>query len=193
MFRASRPRNVIACISLLFPFVLLAPGCFGQEAHPTEFQVESAYLYNFGKFVKWPAGRASPSDPLQICVLGQDPFGATLDSTVAGEKIDGRAVIVRRLSTMENPSPCGILFISSSEADRLDAVLAIAQRSESLTVSDIPRFAERGGTIGFVIQQGRIRFEVNRAAAAQSHLILSSELLKVACRIINKTPQGSER
>lgn len=184
--RRPRPSHVSACFSLLFSLLFLVPVCSAQQAHPTETQVESAYLYNFGKFVKWPADRVAGSDSLQICLLGQDPFGAVLDATVAGEKIDGRAITVRRLSTIDDSSPCGILFISSSEEARLSAVLAIAQRSGALTVSNMPRFAERGGTIGFVMQQDRIRFEVNRAAAEQAHLTLSSELLKVASKVINK-------
>ncbi|HEY1799580.1 MAG TPA: YfiR family protein [Terriglobales bacterium] len=184
--RVRRFRNMIACFSSLLSLLLLIPVCSAQLTHPTEFQVESAYLYNFGKFVQWPPDRVQASDSLQICLLGKDPFGAILDSTVAGEKIDGRAITVRRLSTVDDSSSCGILFISSSEEARLNTVLAIAQRSGELTVSDIPHFAERGGTIGFVMQQGRIRFEVNRAAAVQSHLTLSSELLKVASKVINK-------
>ena len=185
--RARRFRYVIAGLLWLFSLWSFVSLCSAQLAtHPTEFQVESAYLYNFGKFVQWPAGRVAASDSLQICLLGKDPFGAILDSTVAGEKIDGRAITVRRLSTIDGSSACGILFISSSEEARLSVILASAERSGALTVSDIPHFAERGGTIGFVIQQGRIRFEVNRAAAAQAHLTLSSELLKVASRVINK-------
>jgi hypothetical protein len=190
--RPRRRRNAIVCFSLLLSLLSLIPVCSAQQTHPTVFQVESAYLYNLGKFVKWPPDRVASSDSLQICVLGQDPFGATLDSTVAGEKIDGRDVTVRRLSTMEAASPCDILFISASDVAHLGNVLAIARRSGALTVSDIPHFAERGGTIGFVLQQGRIRFEVNRAAAAQAHLTLSSELLKVASRVINKSPRNGE-
>jgi hypothetical protein len=187
--RGPRPSRGSAWFSLLFSLLFLVPVCSAQQPHPTETQVESAYLYNFGKFIKWPAERMAGSDSLQICLLGQDPFGAILDSTVAGEKIDGRSITVRRISTLDDSSSCGILFISSSEEARLGAILAIVQRGGALTVSNIPRFAERGGTIGFVMQQDRIRFEVNRAAAEQAHLTLSSELLKVASRVITKPPR----
>lgn len=158
-----------------------------QQPHPTESQVKSAYLYNFGKFVTWPVDRVSGSDTVQICVLGQDPFGKILDSTVAGENIDGRKITIKRLSSLDDDDKCNILFISSSQENQLRAVLVQAQHLGILTVSDMPHFAERGGVIGFVTQQERIRFEVNRKAAEQSHLVLSSELLKVASKIIEKS------
>lgn len=191
MSRARWP-SLIVGFSWLFLLLWFVSICAAQRTHPTESQVESAYLYNFGKFVKWPPDRVAGTDSLQICLLGQDPFGVVLDSTVAGEKIAGRAISVRRISAIADSSSCSILFISSSEETRLHAILASAALSEVLTVSNIPRFVERGGTIGFVMQQDRIRFEVNRAAAAQAHLTLSSELLKVASRVINKPMRNGE-
>jgi len=160
-----------------------------EEPHPTESQVKAAYLYNFGKFVTWPTTPAPSEDSRNICVLGKDPFGAVLDSTVAGESIDGKKITVRRLAKVQESAHCSILFVGLSEASRLDAILPVARRFGTLTVSDIPHFAERGGMIEFVMQQNKIRFEVNRAAAQQSHLVLSSELLKVAVKVID-TPQG---
>jgi hypothetical protein len=83
------------------------------------------------------------------------------------------------------------LFISSSEEGRLPAILVEAQRMHVLTVSDMPHFAERGGIIGLVNQQGRVRFEVNLKMAEQTPLLLSSELLKVAIRVIQSKPAGT--
>lgn len=173
---------------LFLLFILLLHPAAAQQARPTESQVKAAYLYNFGKFVRW--GEAG-GGPFEICVIGKDPFGEVLDATVADESIDKRKVSVRRISNVQEVAHCRILFVSSSEERRLGAILTAAQRLEVLTVSDITNFAERGGTIGFVTQEERVRFEVNRAAAEHSHLSLSSELLKVATRVIDKAPQGS--
>ncbi len=158
----------------------------GQQPHPTESQVKAAYLFNFGKFVRWQPDREASPDSFAICILGKDPFGETLDSTVEGESLDGRKITVRRLAGLQAATGCDILFIGSSEEDRLAAILAAVRHQVALTVSDIPHFAERGGMIGFVTQQNRIRFEVNRSSAEESHLLLSSELLKVAAKVIDK-------
>jgi len=93
---------------------------------------------------------------------------------------------------MQEASDCSVLYISSSEEAHLGPILAAAQRLSLLTVSDIPHFAERGGIIGLVTQQNKIRFEVNRTVAAQSNLVLSSELLKIATRVIDKPSPVSQ-
>ena len=170
--------------------LLSAISVLAQEAHPTESQVKAAYLFNFGKFVRWQPDQAPNSGSFDICILGDDTFGKTLDATVAGESIDGKTIAIKRLSAIEG-ARCNILFVASSEEDRLAPILAAAQRLGMLTVSDMPHFAERGGMIGFVTQKDRIRFEVNRASAMRSNLSLSSELLKVATRVIEKGAPGS--
>jgi hypothetical protein len=154
-----------------------------QSSRPTQPQVEAAYLFNFGKFVTWPADRAQ-TDSFAICILGKDPFGSVLDATVAGESIGNKKIVVQRLARIQEASGCNILFISSSEDGRLNSILAAAEKMSLLTVSDTKHFAARGGTIGLITQQDKIRFEVNRTAAEHCHLTVSSELLKVAVRVI---------
>ena len=176
--------------SLLLVLPLIMVACSqAQETHPTDIQVKAAYLYNFGKFVKVSPDRRV--DSFEICVIGKDPFGTVLDSTVAGESIDGRQIAVRRLANIQAAEGCSVLFISSSEEARLATILPSAQRWSLLTVSDLPRFAERGGNIGLITHNDRVRFEVNRASAEKSHLELSSELLKLATRVIATSNSGN--
>jgi len=157
---------------------------------PTEYQVKAAYLYNFGKFVRWPA--AGKNNSFAICILGRDPFGAILDETLAGESIDGQKVTAMRLARVQDAPTCRILFISSSESGRLSEILAALGKAGVLTVSDMPQFTQRGGMIQFVLEGDRVRFEVNLAAAQRSGLKLSSELLKVATAVRTAPSKESE-
>jgi len=162
-----------------------------QSSRHSESQVEAAYLYNFGKFVTWPSDRVTTSEAFSICVLGKDPFGSVLDETVSGEQIDGKKVAILRITRVPEIRSCNILFVSPSEEKRLRLIFLEAERMHVLTVSDIPHFAERGGTIGLVNESDRIRFEVNRTRAEECHLGLSSELLKVATKVIGGKPGGN--
>jgi hypothetical protein len=160
-----------------------------QQTSPTETQVEAAYLFNFGKFVSWPAnaeGRLGSTDSLEICVLGRNPFGTVLDSTVKGEAIAGHPVAARTVENLQEASPCHVLFISSSEAAHVDAILLALRHQPSLTVSDIPRFTERGGMIEFVREEDRIRFKVNVSPLEPAGIRISSELLKVAIKVLGR-------
>lgn len=186
--RTSWPRSAVSkrlpCCCTLLLAILASSFASAQTSRASESQVKAAYLYNFGKFVTWPNDLSKSSDAFEICVLGKDPFGAILDDTVQGDKINGKKIEILRLSRPQEMSGCNILFVSSSEENHLPGIVAEAQRMHVLTVSDMPHFAERGGTIGLVNQEDRIRFEVNRTRAEQCHLGLSSELLKVAVKVI---------
>jgi len=156
----------------------------GQAAKPTDYQVKAAYLYNFGRFVEWPAKGATPQNSsFTICVLGEDPFGQALDATLAGETIGNQKVTARRISSLQESADCQILFISSSEAKRLNKIMEALGNSAVLTVSDIPQFSQRRGMIQLLMEGNRIRFEVNLAATQRAGLTLSSELLKVATAV----------
>ncbi len=122
-----------------------------QKSKPRDYEVKATYLYNFARFVEWPANAAATkSDAFAICVLGQDPFGPALDAVVVGETIDGKAVLARRVLRPQDAVSCRVLYISSSEESRLKEILAALDNAGVLTVSDIPQFSQRGGMIQFV-------------------------------------------
>jgi hypothetical protein len=159
-------------------------GILAQQPKPNEYQVKATYLYNFGRFVKWPGTfPAGKGDSFSVCVLGQDPFGSILDSTLAGETLEGKPVVLRRISKPQDAGECRILFISAKEEKHLKEILAALDEGGVLTVSDMPDFTRRGGMIQFVLEGDRVRFEINLATAERAKLVLSSELLKVAASV----------
>jgi YfiR/HmsC-like len=178
---------VIAAAAWTFPG---AAGLAAQQKGPSEFQVKAAYIYNFGKFVKWPAvAPSNQTGTFTICVLDGDPFGDTLQSTLGGEAVGGKPVAIKRLSKPDEAVACHILFISSAQGKSLRGILTAVDQASVLTVSDMPDFSRRGGMIQFVLEGNRIRFEINLESAEKSHLVFASELLKVA-EVVTK-PAGS--
>jgi len=168
---------------------LVAVPCLGTPAsRPTDYDVKAAYLYNFGRFVEWPQSVTSNSDLFTVCVLGQDPFGPALDATLAGEAIGGKRAAAKRISTPQEAATCQILFMSSTEESRLGEILETLRKEAVLTVSDMPKFSQRGGMIQFVLEGKKVRFEVNLSAVQQAGLSLSSELLKVATAVRRSPP-----
>ncbi|HTU33237.1 MAG TPA: YfiR family protein [Candidatus Acidoferrum sp.] len=155
-----------------------------QQNRPTESQVEAIYLFNFSHFIEWPADPAAPAAAtFSLCILGDDPFGTFLDATLAGETVAGKNFVARRISKPEDALGCRILFVSNSEETHLRALFDVLAKKSVLTVSDIPRFAERGGMIEFVTEKNKVRFEINLTSATDAGLVLSSDLLKVAVSV----------
>jgi hypothetical protein len=143
--------------------------------------VKAAFLYNFAKFIEWPADAFPSADaPLILGVIGEDPVGGTLDPTVRGKTANGHPLIVRRLSPGQDLRSCHVLFISHSERDRVPQILGNVRGAAILTVSEVDRFSDQGGVITFFIEQNRVRFEINIATADRARLKISSKLLSVA-------------
>ncbi|MCU1286407.1 MAG: hypothetical protein JWO13_2757 [Acidobacteriales bacterium] len=166
--------------------VLLVPALAttsSAQARATEYQVKAAYLYNFGKFVSWPPAQTNDGDSFGVCVLGKDPFGSSLDATIANATVANKKIVAKRITSADEAVGCRIVFIGNSEAARLEKLLPSLNKMGALTVSDIPRFINRGGMIQFVLNENRIRFEVNLTPAETAGLTLSSELLKVAASV----------
>lgn len=169
--------------------LLASPNVRAQQPTTSEYEVKATYLYNFARFTEWPAKGADAKDnSFAVCVLGHDPFGSILDTILAGEAIHGKHMVHKRISTVQDAGNCRIVFISSSEESRLKETLGVLEKMSALTVSDIHDFSVRGGMIQFVLDQNKVRFEVNLETAGKAGLVLSSELLKVAVSVRNSQP-----
>lgn len=138
-----------------------------------EYQVKAAYLYNFMKFVEWPAGSGGP---LTICVAGRNPFGSVLADTVRGELIEGRPIEIKVI--LEPEPGCHAVFVPRTAA--VTAYLRAAQGTPTLTVGESPRFIEQGGIINFFLEGSNVRFQINPSAAERARLRISSRLLQLA-------------
>lgn len=163
--------------------LVLCAGAYGLSEQASEYQVKAAYLYNFAKFVEWPAGSSDAGRQFQIAVLGHDPFGPVLDETVEGKTVRGRAVVVRRVSSAAEARACDELFLAAAEARRLPEVLQALQGRSILIVGESRDFVLEGGMIGLVNENSKVRFEVNTSAAERARLRVSSQLLSLARRV----------
>ncbi|OLB40810.1 MAG: hypothetical protein AUH11_00950 [Acidobacteria bacterium 13_2_20CM_57_17] len=175
------------------------PQAFAQtpdSRDSSEYLIKAGFIYNFAKFVEWPsAAFAQPDSPIVIGILGTDPFGALIDQIVENKKIGARSFVVKRLKwgpDFRELRDCKILFVGASEKAHIDELLQIVKTLPILTVGETPGFAERGGVIRFVLEDNRVRFEVNVEAAHQADLTISSRLLTLA-RIIQQATAADTR
>jgi hypothetical protein len=156
-----------------------------QAKAPSEYAVKAAFLYNFTKFVEWPPDALDEKDTLlQICVIGESPFGDELENTIEGKKVDGKSVTIAYAQSAKEALSYDVVFVARSEESSLDGILKKLTTRAILTISDIDDFAERGGTIGFFVEDKRIRFKINVDVAEESGLQISSKLLRLA-RIVD--------
>jgi hypothetical protein len=166
-------------ITILIAGMLLASGVDGQAME--EYQVKAAFLYNFARFVEWPPESfKTPKDPIQVCVLGQNPFGSALENVIRGKSVEGRPFAIRQVSSADQTNACQILFVSSSSGNRFRSLIGSLKPEGILTVGEVQGFASSGGVVNFKLDGGRVRFEINVDAAEHAQLHISSKLLTLA-------------
>ena len=178
----------IRCRSLAHHFVLLGwigmslLGAVSAAAQgPVEYQVKAAFIYNFVKFVEWPAGNPDGIPlPLRVCVIGDDPFDNALDVAVRGKSFNGRELQVSHVADVQEARSCSVLFISTSERARVRSLLEDLKGTSVLTVGDTPGYAKQGCMINFLMEDKKVRFEINAGAASLANLKISSKLLNLA-------------
>lgn len=143
-------------------------------APPSDLAVKAAFLTKFPAYVAWPAAaRPRPGDPVQICLVGGDPFGRLLDEAARGQQIDGHPLRVRRVDAAGQAAGCHVAYVHGGGASGLEG-------RPVLTVTDARGGGARSGMIHFVIHQGRVRFNIDQAQAARSGVGISSRLLSLA-------------
>ena len=172
----------VAAFALLGALLAVAsrvPRLLAQRA--LEYEVKAAYLYNIVNFVTWPPDAFNgPADPLHVCVSGMDPFGRAIDNAMQNGTSNGRPVQIIRTSDASVLPTCELVFVPGNNADLIDQAVRVTAQRPVLTVGEAPDFLRRGGMIAFVVDGGRVRFDVNLQAASARGLTLSARLLQVA-------------
>ena len=155
------------------------PGLRGRCSR--EDQIKAVFLFNFAQFVKWPSEAFTNADePFRIGILGDDPFDGFLDETVRNEKVDGHPMVIQRYGRVEDAKDCQVLFISPSESQRVENILAGLKGRNILTVGDAEGFLKDGGMVRFFTKENKIHLKINLQAAKQAHLSISSKVLRLA-------------
>jgi hypothetical protein len=175
----------VVCLILIVAMMTGAPGSQAQTSD--EYQIKAAFLYKFAGFVQWPtAAFGETSTSLIVGVVGEDPFGRALDETINGKTINGLPFMIKRLKWGQDLRACQILFISSSERKRLPQIIAGLKGASVLTVGETGQFTQQGGVINFVMEENKVRFEINAEAAGAARLKISSKLLSLAKSVRGK-------
>ena len=167
-----RPHRVAAMLlALAIPFASRA-----QVAN--EYEVKAAFLFNFTRFVDWPAPPGSGL--FCIGIDGNDPFRGALEEAVKGRSAGGRAIAIKRFKPGEEPAGCEMIFVSATDPKKIGAILARLKGAAVLIVGDAPGFCASGGMIGFAVLDSKVKLEINPDAALRAHIQISSKLLSLA-------------
>lgn len=182
------------CLLLLlllgFMSSMFQPGAVAQVKPVGEYELKAALLPKLGLFVKWPASAfANAGSPFVIGVLGENPFGQHLENAIHGRMIDGHPLTVQPCRDVREAARCHIVFIRGGDAKAMDDALSQLAGTSVLAVSDVPGFASQGGMVNLVIENQKVRLEVNLEAIQKAELRIDPQLLKLAKVVKSTAPK----
>lgn len=174
-------RTFHAAMLVLAVLLNMSDSARADDEDNREYEIKAAFIYNFAQFTVWPdKAFASDDSPFVVAVVGQDPFNHALESACEGKSIAGHPMEVRHIDSLDQIEGCHLLFVPETEDDHLDDIFKVVADRPILTVGESPKFPWAGGTIRFLIEDHKMRFEVNPDAAAKAALRISSKLMSLA-------------
>jgi hypothetical protein len=169
-----------------------APKVSSQNEEGAEYSVKLGFLYNFTKFVEWPADAfRDPGAPLVICIVGHDPFRQDLEAELRTRKVGDHPVEVRTPAPSDKLSVCHVVFVPATAKNQSDRILRGLEGSRTLTVGETEGFAVLGGIINLTVEDNKVHFEINRLAADRAGLKIASRLLSMA-KIVKEQDHGKK-
>ncbi len=170
------------------------------------YKLKAAFIYNFIKFVEWPKDKiADGNEPISVGIIGKDPFGNAFEP-LKDKQAKGRKVVIKRFKGFEELKEihgkdkaglqreikairkCHVLFICHSEKESQRDIINSVKGSSILTVGEMEVFFKSGGIINFLMEEKKVRFEINDTAAKRAKLKISSKLLRLAKRVVKERP-----
>ncbi len=161
-----------------------------------EYKLKVAYLYNFGRYMQWPKSAFEDANaPFVIGILGEDPFGQSIDALAAKKKIHGRKIVIKRFSSVDQYSTCQMLFVArSSTFGTRQEILQKTVNDPLLLVGETEGFALDGASaVFFNDANGTVGFRINVDTLARKTIVADAKLLKLATIVQDSETRTSKR
>ncbi len=189
MLHARAPKAsglLVACAAALCGLVESAIA----QPSSNEAEVKAAFVYNFLKFVDWPAASLPRAEgPFTVAIVGEGPVAAATASLLNGKRVSAHPLAVVHVKPGDPLGNVHAVFITGADRKDAERTLASMPSAPVLTISDDAHFAARGGMIGLYVEDRRVRFEVNTDATDARGLRVSSRLLALA-RLVRSGANG---
>lgn len=180
---------IVACCC----FSNASPRASSTNEESAEYPVKLALVYNFTRFVEWPANSyRGPDAPLVICIVGNDPFSPAIEGDLRSRTVGSHPIEVRTLGPRDIMSVCHVVFVPVTAEDQATRIVRVLRGSSTLTVGESAGFAVRGGIINLTTEGNKVHFEVNLLAAERAGLKISSNMLALAKIVHDEMPSAED-
>ncbi len=186
--RRARLAGALACFG-----AFLAPACFvsaqasASQSSPvlSQAQIRAAFIFNFSKFAEWPTqAYADAGSPMTVCFVGAEDVRTAFQSLSVGKAVTGHFVEERAIKSAGELHNCQVVYIDSSNGSLVIDAVKFVRQTPALSIGTSDDFLARGGMIRLLVENNRMRFDVNVGAAERAKIHLSSKLLALARSVV---------
>lgn len=179
---------VLCTLSFLLMFTQVIQNVVLAQENTLEQKIKATFLYKFGNYIDWPEGTFEhDSKSLTIGIIGADEIAKELQVITRDKDVRGRSVIVRTFKPTDSLQEAQILFVGQSERIHMNAILASIRGLPVVTVTEIEDKLSEIGIINFVIDENKVRFDIELGNADYNNIKISARLLGVARRVITRS------
>lgn len=140
----------------------------------SEYQLKAGYAYNFAASSEWPeSGRVN----FNFCTLNEENVGLAL-RRFEGKPLQGRRLVVARLTSLVAINQCQVLYIGAGEVDNLPRILRQLGDEPVLTITDVPGVT--GACVRLVLEGERLLFDLNLERCHQAKIKPGASMLRLA-------------
>lgn len=151
-----------------------------------EYRVKAAFIYHFMQLVDWRDENFDDSPTIEVCTVGEDRFQGELENAMNGKTVHSRSINVRHLHREADLSGCEVVYLDGDDRKLARSAIEALKGRPVLTIGDGDTFLQDGGMIRFLMEDNKIRFEINLNASQKAQLKISSRLLLLAKTVIGK-------
>ena len=154
---------------------------FNVPAGSRELNIMASFLYNFSKYVQWPAEKfANDKSPLIFCIIDQDSLIPIVAKTLMGKKTKGRRLITHSRKRTDDMKSCHLVYIGTKEQEGEGKVVKSPPGSGVLTVGYRGKTSNAKAIINLIKDKNKFKFAINTNVADQANLKIGSKLLQLA-------------
>jgi len=166
-------------IKILFLVKLFLMGVTNVNAQNDK--IMATYLYNFINFIDWPV--ASQNEEFVIGVVGETPVYKELEKLVAGRKVYNQPIVLKKFADPASITRCHVIFLPDNFSDKIDGIRNKFKLLNTLIVCERSGMIKKGSAISFVVQDSKLKYELNKANIINSGLHVDNKLELLAANI----------
>jgi hypothetical protein len=160
--------------------ILAFTGSF--SAYAQDYKYHSVFIYNFTKYIQWPSG--AQNGTFVIGVLGNSSMLGELEKLMTNKTVGTQTIVIKKITNISESSSCHAVFIPSHKSGQFDAD-PVLRAKPVLFITEMEGLGKKGSHINFIIQDGKLRFELNQTTILESGLKVSSQLNSLALTVYN--------